>query len=155
MKRLPYGITGFHYYLEPPPPITDENTFIALAHSFAQLIGAQLTLTHKIASAPDRNFTAIEFKTDNESFATLMNGHYPLIAFSQPIQFDSLTIEFIDRPEFGKRWQELGEFQILTIDELAIPPHDVDASDISDTEYDQILIHKPSTVGEIIFNFWD
>lgn len=155
MKRLPYGVTGFHYYLDTPPPVTDERAFIALCHTFAQLVEAKITSTKRLGSVPERNFTAVEFQSQTEGFAILLNAHYPLIAFSKPIQYESLTLEFIDRPEYEWRWLQLGDFRVLHVKELSASPYDLDVSEISDTEYDQILVRQPRSMGGIVFNFWD
>ncbi len=63
--------------------------------------------------------------------------------------------KFIDRPDCRRFWDAVDGYTLLGVADLNIPPYEMELADISDTEYDQIIVHKPGTSGEIIFNYWD
>ena len=155
MKHPPYGITGFHYYLDETPPSTDESAFIALCHTFKHQINAEIVETLRINGSREKNFTSVTFKTHKETFSILLNGHYPFIAFASRIEHGNPEIDFIDRPQYATLWSKLGAYTTLTVADLTISPHDMELADLSDTEYDQMLIHKPIASGQIVFNYWD
>lgn len=155
VKRPPYGITGFHYYLDEPPPVTDEKAFLSLCHTFSRQIDSEIIDTQRIHRSRENNFTSVTFQTRSETFSTLLNGHYPVIAFSVPVKRNVLEVEFLDRTSYANHWKEISEYQVLTLDELSLSVYEMDFTDISDSEYDQILIHKPPNSGQIIFNYWD
>ncbi len=155
MQRPPYGITGFYYYLDPPPPSTDESAFLNHCYAFARTLAAKIVRVDRRVGTTEKNFTSVTFETKSDAFAILFNAHYPMLAFAEPMFVGEVIAKFIDRPEYAIYWNEIGGYAILSHADLTIPPHKMELVDMSDSEYDQILVHNPSTSGEIIFNFWD
>jgi|GEM_PF-884830 len=155
MHRPPYGITGFHYYLDPPPPSTDETEFLNHCYAFARHIGARVVAIDRKVGTTEKNFSSATLKTRTETFVILFNAHYPVLAFAEKMPIGDVIHKFIERPDFATYWDAIDGYSLLRVADLTISPHDMELADISDTEYDQIIVHKPRTSGEIIFNYWD
>ncbi|MDQ1015766.1 hypothetical protein [Streptomyces afghaniensis] len=50
---------------------------------------------------------------------------------------------------------ELGGFRLLDVGELSTPLAAADTSGLAEAELEQVRYGRPSTVGELMFNWWD
>jgi hypothetical protein len=50
---------------------------------------------------------------------------------------------------------ERGGFRLLDVEELSTPLATADTSELTEAELEQVRYWRPSTVGELMFNWWD
>ena len=95
---------------------------------------------------------------DGSDISILMLGHstYPLIAFAEPTDQNVCQLRFVDCTRIAKELQNL--FPGVTIadsGELTRKVTETDIERLDDVERKQIQYWKPTTVGEVAFNWWD
>lgn len=79
----------------------------------------------------------------------------PFIAFARPHANGDVSVTFVDHPDLAAALTNLTDAQALTTEQLQTSLSQVDLSALSPHEYDQITYWKPTTLGELLFNFWD
>ncbi len=79
----------------------------------------------------------------------------PFIAFAGSRAGGDVTVTFVNHRDLATAITNLTDAQVLTVDQLQIPLSQVDLSALDPHEHDQIDYWKPTTVGELLFNFWD
>ena len=155
MDVFPCGITGFWLSTDAPPPATNEREFLAVCHAAAQQLHGKVLSQDLVADHRACNFSVVTIQLPLEDIAVLLNSHIPLIAMSQPLSRQDLTIRFVDSPVLADAIRKCGSFTILTASELAQRISDDMLADLSNAEMQQIKYWKPATVGAMLFNFWD
>ncbi|MER6473230.1 hypothetical protein [Streptomyces collinus] len=50
---------------------------------------------------------------------------------------------------------EPGGFRLLNVEELSTPLTAADTSELAEAELEQVRYWRPSTIGELMFNWWD
>ncbi|MEV0789408.1 hypothetical protein [Kribbella sp. NPDC050459] len=65
------------------------------------------------------------------------------------------TITFVNHHDLATAITNLTDAQVLTVGELQTPLSQVDLSALAPHEHNQIDYWKPTTGGELLFNFWD
>lgn len=50
---------------------------------------------------------------------------------------------------------EMGGFRLLDVNELTMSLASADTSELAEEELEQVSYWRPSTVGELTFNWWD
>ncbi|MEV1331659.1 hypothetical protein AB0J20_19040 [Micromonospora costi] len=150
--KLPPGATGFN-----PPPGTqaDLRAFTAVCHHAARAIGATVTGFSPAGVTP--NFHTVYIADAQRHIAVLRHTTLPFIAFTRPHSDNDgdVMITFIDHPNLAAALTNLTDAQALTVDQLQTPLAHVDLSALDRAEHGQIDYWKPTTVGELLFNFWD
>ncbi len=87
------------------------------------------------------------------SIFVLANARYPYLAFASLLEYEK--IEFIN-PSFNLKLPHFFEYTILSKEELHMQYSDKRVENhLNKTEIKQVLYWNPTTVGEVIFNFWD
>ncbi|MFC7710781.1 hypothetical protein [Micromonospora lupini] len=66
-----------------------------------------------------------------------------------------VMVTFVDHPDLAAALTNLTDAQPLTAEQLQTNLSQVDLTALSAHEHDQINYWKPTTVGELLFNFWD
>ncbi|MFD6681777.1 hypothetical protein [Micromonospora parva] len=148
--KLPPGATGFN-----PPPGTqaDLRAFTAACHHAARAIDATVTDVTPAGVTP--NFHTVDIANGQHHIAVLRHTTLPFIAFARPHVDGDVTVTFVDHPDLAAAITILADAQALTVEQLRTPLSQVDLSALDPHEHDQIGYWKPTTVGEMLFNFWD
>ncbi|MEQ4300807.1 hypothetical protein ABNF97_05330 [Plantactinospora sp. B6F1] len=148
--KLPPGATCFN-----PPPGTqaDLRTFTAVCHHAARAIDAAVTGVTPAGVTP--NFHTVDIADAQHHIAVLRHTTLPFIAFARPRVGGDVMVTFVDHPDLAVALTNLTDAQALTIDQLQTPLTQIDLSALDSAEHDQIGYWKPTTVGELLFNFWD
>ncbi len=154
MIVLPRGITGFRLHKEVLPCI-NEREFCAYCHAVAQQLRGKVIVHEPAAGQYARNFSVTTIQLSRESIAVLLNAYCPIIAMAHPIAENEMTINFVDVPPLADEFRKFDCYNILSSSDLTRPITNETLSDLSHAELTQIKYWNPSTVGEVIFNFWD
>ncbi|MEU4556478.1 hypothetical protein [Micromonospora violae] len=149
MKLQP-GATGF----DPPPGVpAGLRAFTAVCHQAARAIDATITGVTPAGVTP--TFHTFDIADDQHHIAVLRHTTVPFIAFARPHANGDVMVRFVDHPGLAAALTNLTDAQALTTQQLRAPLAQVDLSALSPHEHDQITYWKPTTVGELLFNFWD
>ncbi|SCF38993.1 hypothetical protein GA0074695_6471 [Micromonospora viridifaciens] len=148
--KLPPGATGFN---PPPGNQADLRTFTAACHHAARAIDATVTGVTPAGVTP--NFHAVDIADAQHHIAVLRHTTLPFIAFARPHADGDVMVTFVDHPDLAAALINLTHAQALTVDQLQTPLTQVDLSALDRADHDQIGYWKPTTVGELLFNFWD
>ncbi|TDC79261.1 hypothetical protein E1193_19380 [Micromonospora sp. KC606] len=148
--KLPPGATGFN-----PQPGTqaDLRAFTTVCHHAAHAIGATVTGVTPAGVTP--NFHTVDIAEAPHHIAVLRHTTLPFIAFARPLANGDVMVMFVDHPDLAAALTNLTDAQALTTEQLQTSLSQVDLSALSPHEHDQINYWKPTTVGELLFNFWD
>ncbi|MEU2434490.1 hypothetical protein ABZ611_34290 [Streptomyces sp. NPDC007861] len=63
--------------------------------------------------------------------------------------------DFITSPPDWADALKLRAFRLLDVEELSMPLAADDTSELSEAELEQVSYRRPSTVDELMFNWWD
>jgi hypothetical protein len=148
--KLPPGAAGFN---PRPGRQADLGEFTAVCHHAARAIDATVTGVTPAGVTP--NFHTVDIADAQHHIAVLRHTTLPLIAFARPHADGDVTVTFVDHPDLAAALTNLTDAQALTVDQLQTPLTQVDLSSLDRAEHDQIGDWKPTTVGELLFNFWD
>ena len=150
--KLPAGATGFgpleqasHY---------DARSFLKACHDAARRTGGKVTATHQAGVTP--NFHTVVITCGHEHVAVLRHALLPLIALAQaPADAVPLAPAFIDHTHLAHILSQTTGCQVLSTTDLHQPIASADLSELTPAEHTQIRYWKPTTVGELLFNYWD
>ncbi|MER7441838.1 hypothetical protein [Micromonospora avicenniae] len=148
--KLPPGATGFS---PPRGARTDLRAFTAVCHHAARAIGATVTGVTPAGVTP--SFHTLDFADAQHHIAVLRHTTLPFIAFARPHPDGDGMVTFVDHPGLAAAFTNLTDAQALTTRQLQTSLSQVDLSALSPHEHDQVNYWKPTTVGELMFNFWD
>ncbi|MFB6398516.1 hypothetical protein [Polymorphospora lycopeni] len=149
--KLPPGATGFN---PPPGQRADLRIFTAVCHHAARTIDAAVTGITAAGVAP--NHHTITITHGQHHIAVMRHLTLPFIAFAHPrASGDATTTTFVDHPGLAAAITDLTGAQVLTGEQLRTPLSQVDLDGLDAGEHDQFSYWKPTTVGEVLFNFWD
>ncbi|RAN91985.1 hypothetical protein GAR05_06549 [Micromonospora saelicesensis] len=148
--KLPPGATGFNL---PHDVQADLEAFTAVCHHAARAIDAAVTGVTPADVTP--NFHTVDITDAQHHIAVLRHTTLPIIAFARPHTNDDVTTTFVNHTDLAAALTNLTDAQPLTAEQLQIPLSQVDLSALSPHEHDQVNYWKPTTVGELLFNFWD
>ncbi|MGW5576364.1 hypothetical protein [Micromonospora chokoriensis] len=148
--KLPPGATGFN---PRPGHQTDLSVFTAVCHHAARTIDATVTGATPAGVTP--SFHTVDITHAQHHIAVLRHITLPLTAFARPRASGDVAVTFIDQPDLAAAITNLTDAQVLTAEQLRTPLSQVDLSALEPAVQDQINYWKPTTVGELLFNFWD
>ncbi|WP_328849014.1 hypothetical protein [Micromonospora zamorensis] len=148
--KLLAGATGFN---PPPGAPADLKTFTAVCHHAARSIDATVTGVMPAGVAP--NFYRVDIAHAQHHIAVLRHTTLPFIAFARPQADGDVMVTFVDHPDLAAALTNLTDAEALTAEQLQTSLSQVDLSALSPHEHDQVNYWKPTTVGELLFNFWD
>ncbi len=148
--KLPAGATGF----DPPSDAhTNLGHFTAVCRQAARDIAATVTDVTPAGVTP--NFHTIDIRHAEQHVSVLGHCVLPFIAFARPRADDDIRITFVDHHDLAAAIVNLTEAQVLTAEQLRTPLAHIDLTSLGRHEHDQIGYWKPSTLGDLLFNFWD
>ncbi|MEV7690382.1 hypothetical protein ACFW1F_26930 [Streptomyces bungoensis] len=153
MIRVARGATGFWGRGDNPLPQVNVAAFKTACHAVARSIGATVGQVTPAGVTPSFH-TALIIVSGIRS-TVLCHEVLPVVAFvvSPPRAGESLT-NFTSPPAWANAF-ELGGFRLLDVEELSMPLAATDISDLAEAELEQVRHWGPSTVGELMFNWWD
>ena len=152
--ELPRGITGFRHVSDPPLPVCDLAAF--RGHCFAAARALKVRVARKIGTSEvEPNFAYVVLELRNRPIAVLLNRHFPVVAFAEPLVEGEAFVRFSYVPELGEAFREFGVYEVAdesVLTESLKPEH---LQRLAPAEREQIRYWKPRQVGEVMFNFWD
>ncbi|MFK0223759.1 hypothetical protein ACIQWN_36940 [Streptomyces vinaceus] len=87
-------------------------------------------------------------------FTVLCHEGLQVVAFAaSPPQVGSLP-DFTPPPAWADVF-EMSGFRLLDVEELSMPLAGADISELAEEELEQVRYWNPSSVGELMFNWWD
>lgn len=150
------GITGFRHLNDPPLPICDLKAFHTHCHDAARLIGGRVLRNGPRLDNVVTNFVMAVIELADGPIAVLLNCHFPVVGFAIPARDgDTRSLQFVDCEGLANLLNKIGEYEVLSRDELekAVSPDDLQR--LLPAEIDQAHYWKPRRVGDVVFNFWD
>jgi hypothetical protein len=148
------GISGFHHH---DLPEVDSSQFKKLCHSWANMNHGKLVSFEKPIES--QNFYKAELEWNGERIFLLLNSSYPIVAFASSVEY--FNIKFSEHPHSDLIEVFRNDFTIASVDALVAPlifverNHTVlNKNNLNKSELNQVFYWNPSTVGEVVYNFW-
>ncbi|GAB3186899.1 hypothetical protein FHX75_111280 [Micromonospora palomenae] len=148
--KLPPGATGFN---PPPSGQADPRVFAGICQHAARAIDATVAGVAPAGVTP--SFHTVDITDPPLHIAVLRHTTLPFIAFACPHANGDVTVTFVDHPDLAAAITNLTDAQVLTVDQLQTSLAQVDLNSLDPGEHHQIGYWKPTTLGELLFNFWD
>jgi hypothetical protein len=149
--ELSRGITGFRDIDDSPLPLCDLREFRGHCFAVARDLGGRVcsfeTPLHR------SNFASAVLEFPSGRIAVLLNAHFPVIAFAEPLNEDKLR--FLDSPELGAQFRGFNIYTVSTVADLTRPLSKEMCQHLAPAERKQVDYWRPACVGELMFNFWD
>ncbi len=151
--RVARGATGFRRHGDDPLPRADVVSFRTACHAVARSIRGTVAEVAPPGATPSFH-TALITASSGRS-AVVCHEVLPVVAFvASPPQAGAPLADFTPPPAWAAPF-EMSGFRLLDVDELSMPLASADTSGLADAELEQVGYWRPSTVGELMFNWWD
>ncbi|NND04684.1 MAG: hypothetical protein HKN91_18060 [Acidimicrobiia bacterium] len=143
---------GIRDRAQPLLPVADRKLFRVAIFAAARQVDA--IVGEEPERSPFHNYVATEVTPQRgRSLLVLKNDYLPIVAFS--LKSSDLP-EFVAWPQSGAALIEVDpSLRVCEPDELNRRPTDRDLAQLGDAERQEVKYWKPTTIGEIIFNWWD
>ncbi|RYD68523.1 MAG: hypothetical protein EOP83_00665 [Verrucomicrobiaceae bacterium] len=105
-------------------------------------------------ATPNFHEASVSWNDGAGKACVLCNAHHPIVAFASPVAHEGdARIEFVDCPQLATAFG--AGFHIMSREEAcsAISPEAL--VQLGEAELVQMRYWNPSTVGDLVFNFWD
>jgi hypothetical protein len=123
---------------------------------FAVATNQRLEVSRLTERSVTPNFHAARLIDSEMSILLLGHATYPLIAFAKPVNTDATQMRFVDCSRIAIEMQNLfSDVTIAATNELNRELTESDKPLLDAIEREQIEYWKPSTIGEVVFNWWD
>ncbi|MFF3660443.1 hypothetical protein [Streptomyces olivochromogenes] len=153
MIRVARGATGFWGQGDDPVPQVDVVAFKTACHVAARSIGA--TVGEVTSAGVTPSFHTALITAPGIRSTVLCHEVLPVVAFAtRSPQAGVPLADFTSPPAWADAF-ERGGFRLLDVEELSMPLAVVDTSELAEAELEQVRYWRPSTVGELMFNWWD
>lgn len=153
MIRVARGATGFWGHGDSPLPRADVVAFRTACHAAARSIGGTVGEVTPAGATP--SFHTALITTSSGRATVLCHEVLPVVAFvTSPPQAGTPLPDFTPLPAWAAAF-EMGGFRLLDLDELTMSLASADTSELAEEELEQAGYWRPSTVGELMFNWWD
>lgn len=153
MIRVARGASGFWRHGDAPLPQVDVVTFKTVCHAVARSIRG--TVDEAALAGVTPNFQVALITAPGIRSSVLCHEVLPVVAFAaSPPQAGVPLTNFVCPPAWANAF-EVGGFRLLDVDELSTPLATADTSGLAEAELEQVRYWRPSTVGELMFNWWD
>ncbi|WP_327686477.1 hypothetical protein [Streptomyces sp. NBC_00467] len=93
--------------------------------------------------------------TSSSRSAVLCHDVLPVVAFVASLPQAGAPLPAFTPPPAWAAALEMGGFRLLGADEVSMPLASADISELAEVELEQVGYWRPSTVGELMFNWWD
>ncbi|MDO0910981.1 hypothetical protein QQM39_08965 [Streptomyces sp. DT2A-34] len=153
MIRVARGATGFWWHGDDPLPQVDVGAFRAACHAVARSIRATVGEVTPAGVTP--SFHTVLITAPGIRSTVLCHEVLSVVACAaSPPQVGAPLTYFTAPPAWADAF-ELGGFRLLDVGELSTPLAAADTSELAEAELEQVRYWRPSTVGELMFNWWD
>ena len=147
---LARGITGFWTHGDDPPPAVDFLRFKSACFAATRELGWQVTAIKTAGVTP--NFHAAQLHGSTPLWAICNNAHPIVGLLTRPPSPGSLA--WGDQPALARGFEAAG-FTVASATSLARSAESADLSALDPAEIEQVRYWSPSTIGEVIFHWWD
>jgi hypothetical protein len=149
------GITGFRHMDDAPLPTSDVAAFRTHCFTAARLLSGRVSRIESPSDTTGQNFVSVVLELPEGRVAVLLNAHYPVVGFAEPLRESDRQLQFVDIPRLVEVFRNLGVYRVLEASDLEGSATGVDSSQLGPAELEQIRYWKPTRVGDLVFNFWD
>jgi hypothetical protein len=149
------GITGFRDVGDEPLPASDLGAFRTHCFTAARLLSGRVSRIEFPSSHTSNNFASSVLELRDGLVAVVLNAHFPVIGFAEPLREGGMRLRFVDVPELAEVFRGFGVYSVVEASDFERSVHDEDSSRLTPAELKQIRYWKPSRVGDLVFNFWD
>jgi hypothetical protein len=126
--------------------------FKAVVFSAARAIRA--TVVHAEPAGVTPNFHSAVLNAPDGETVVLCNSGFPIVAFAEaPVAMGSLR--FKDHAALRDAMESIGGYTVTNVAELDRPFTEDDGAALGSGDLAQLRYWKPSTVGEVVFNWFD
>ena len=154
--KLPKGVTGFYNSKrETIPPQVEFSLFKKVVYELAKELGDEIEFLYK--DATDRNYYYAKLKGNFEC-NILCNAQFPIFALSEPFEeppFGNNGHRFIEHPKASEFLKQIKNIEYPGTEFLNQKVTPEILSTLSKAEIEQIKYWKSTTIGEVIFNYYD
>jgi hypothetical protein len=91
----------------------------------------------------------------SEIVCIVLNAHYPIVAFADPVAESEVQLRFRDSPELAQAFGVFGLYKIALAHELQSTPTPDTLGKLSLAEQKQVEYWNPQRIDGILFNWWD
>ncbi|MGW6732341.1 hypothetical protein [Streptomyces sp. NPDC055013] len=134
-------------------PQVDVGAFKTACHAVARSIRA--TVGDVTLAGVTPSFHTVLITAPGIRSTVLCHELLLVVAFvASPPQAGAPLADFISPPAWADAF-ERGGFRPLDVGELGMPLASADTSELAEAELEQVRYWRPSTVGELMFNWWD
>lgn len=153
MIRVARGATGFWGQGDDPLGQVDVVAFKTACHAVARSIRATVGEVTPAGVTP--SFHTVLIIAPGIRSTVLCHAVLPVVAFvASPPRAGAPLADFTSPPAWADTF-ELDGFRLLDVEELSMPLAAADTSELAEAELEQVRYWRPSTVGELMFNWWD
>lgn len=152
LPRVARGATGFWGHGNGPWPRADVAAFRAACHAAARSIRGTVSEVTPAGATP--SFHTAVITTSSGRSTVLCHEVLPVVAFAaSPPQAGAPLSDFTPPPLWADAFEAAG-FRLLDVDELGRPLASADTSELAAEEMERVGYWRPSTVGELMFNWF-
>ncbi|MEV6297653.1 hypothetical protein AB0M41_46630 [Streptomyces sp. NPDC051896] len=101
------------------------------------------------------NFHTALITSPGTRSSVLCHEVLPVVAFVASPPLTGVPLAGFTPPPAWAGAFELGGFRLLDVEELRTSLAEADTSELAEAELEQVRYWRPSTVGELMFNWWD
>lgn len=153
MIRVARGATGFRGQVDDPLPRVDVVAFRRACHAAARAMGGRVGEVTS-AGATASFHTALIASPISRS-TVLCHEVLQVVAFAASSPEAGAPLPDFTPPPAWADVFETGGFRLLDVEELSMPLAAADISELAEEELEQVRYWHPSSVGELMFNWWD
>jgi hypothetical protein len=153
--ELPRGITGFRHVDDPPLPVSDFAAFRGHCYAAARALGGRVRSVEAPVRGVEANFARAVLELPGGTVAILLNAHFPVIAFADPLAENGAPVPFIDAPALADVFRGFGIYDVWTGSQLEAAAIPEACKQLARAELAQAKYWQPRRVGDLVFNFWD
>jgi hypothetical protein len=153
--ELPRGITGFRHADDPPLPVCDFRVFRGHCFAVARDLGGRFRSVEAPYPRGPANFALAVLDLPTGRVAVVLNAHFPVVAFAEPLADGETRLRYVDAPALAERFRGFGMYEVATVAELTHPLTAEACQQLASVEREQVAYWHPGSVGELLFNFWD
>jgi hypothetical protein len=109
------GITGFRDVDDPTLPSTDFKKFGEHCYAAARSLGGKVRMLQPPGAKVNTNFAQAILETRSGAIAILLNAHFPIVAFAEPIEFGEMRVCFVDAAPLAEIFRGFDVKEVLTL----------------------------------------
>jgi hypothetical protein len=100
------------------------------------------------------NYSMAVIGFSDVSIAVLLNKLYPILGFAKPPTDGQIDFEYINSP-LADFFKTQGTYNVAGAEELNRPLLRELCKDLTPNELKQVRYFRPTSVGAVVFNYWD